>query len=106
MLHHHSRTSASLTLVVFHHHHLADMLDTLDGGTPANGPWILSVNYLNQSTVQGNFMRIAFLPTGQIDTTLTSPSDLSAANAVLAPTIQLVEQFANAQTIQISTSGN
>jgi hypothetical protein len=99
MLHHNSPTSDSLTLVVFHHHPLADMLDTLAGGTPANGTWIMSVNYLNQSSVQGNAMRIAFLPTGQIDTTVTSPSDLSAANAVLAPTIQLVQQFANASNI-------
>ena len=99
MLHHHSPTSDSLTQVLFHHRHLADMSDTLAGGTPANGTWIMSVNYLNQSAVGGNSMRIAFLPTGQIDTTLTSPSDLSTANAVLAPTIQLIEQAANASNI-------
>jgi len=45
-------------------------------------------------------MRIAFLPTGQVDMTLTSPSDLAAANQLLAPTIQLVNQFATASNLQ------
>jgi hypothetical protein len=40
-------------------------------------------------------MRIFFLPTGQVDTTLTSPTDLNNANTALAPTIQLVSQAAS-----------
>ena len=44
-------------------------------------------------------MRITFLPTGQVDTSLTPPSNLSAANAILAPTIQRVEQAALAANI-------
>lgn len=44
-------------------------------------------------------MRITYLPTGQVDTTLTPASDLSAANAVLAPTIAQVERLANASKI-------
>jgi len=99
MWHHHSLTSDSPTLVFHLQHLFSNVLDTLAGGTPANGTWTMSVNYLNESTVGGNFMRIVFLPTGQVDTTLTLPSDLTAANTVLAPTIQLVEQAANSSNI-------
>src|SRR5271154_997559 len=59
----------------------------------------MSINYLNQSEVEVNVMRITFLPTGHVDTTVTLPSELSLANTLLAPTIQQVKQLANTSNI-------
>jgi len=96
--HHHSPTFDSRTQV-FNLHYLSDVLDTLDSGTPANGSWTLSISYLNQSAVKPSFVRITFLPTGQVDTTRTSQSSLNAANALLNPTIQAIGSFANSSHI-------
>ena len=78
---------------------LPNMLDTLEGGTPAAGAWILSVSYQNLTALQDTFMRIVFSPTGQVDTTLTSPADLNASNSILAPTIQEITLAANAAKV-------
>src|SRR5271163_4134584 len=39
-------------------------------------------------------MKITFLPTGKVDTTLTPTSNLTLANAILSPTIQTITNLA------------
>jgi hypothetical protein len=61
--------------------------------TPAGDYWVLYVAYSQQQSPQNEtLIPIAFLPSGEMDMTHTSPEQLTAANKLLAPTIQLMRE--------------
>jgi len=63
----------------------------LKPNTPAGDYWVLNVAYSQYQTPLGeSLIPIAFLPTGEMDMTHTSPENLTTANNLLAPTIQLM----------------
>lgn len=53
--------------------------------TPAGDHWRLEVSYANISGSSPQYLHIAFLPNGSIDTTHTNPDDLEQASTLLEP---------------------
>lgn len=68
-----------------------DVLPT--NNTPAGDYWTLWLIYEPQNSTppMEYAIPITFLPTGEIDTTRTSEQDMSRANSILAPTIQILQ---------------
>ena len=69
--------------------------------TPADDSWTLAIWYRNDDQQDGGFATITYLSTGEIDNTRTTPSNLSAANSLLAPAISLIRSAALQQGIDI-----
>ena len=65
----------------------------LKPNTPAGEYWILYVAYTQTADTQETRIPIAFLPTGEVDTTHTVPADLTRANDLLAPAAQLLQSL-------------
>jgi hypothetical protein len=59
--------------------------------TPADDLWTLYIGYTPSGSVTGSLLAITFLPTGEIDNS-TSAQNLTAANHLLAPTINLMRE--------------
>ena len=62
--------------------------------TLANGSWTLLFKYGLEDQDVENVIPITFLPTGEIDFTRTSKDQLSLANQILQPSLDILEQKA------------
>jgi hypothetical protein len=72
--------------------------------TPAGEYWILYVSYSkypSQSFEPEIRLPIAFLPTGEIDLAHTVAEDLTTANNLLAPSVQLLEEILQVSAFDI-----
>jgi len=72
--------------------------------TPAGDHWTLSVQFIrsNESLLSdGINIPIVFLPTGEIDFTRTSADNLSIVNAILSPTISLLQDMASESDVEL-----
>lgn len=65
-------------------------VEFLKPNTPAGDYWFLYIVYTTDETIGEVRIPIAFLPTGEIDTTHTTTGNLTIANELLAPTIAIV----------------
>jgi hypothetical protein len=61
--------------------------------TPAGDYWILYLSFSPQDALFEHRIPIAFLPTGEIDLAHTAPDNLTRANDLLAPTVQLIQEI-------------
>lgn len=76
--------------------------DESTNNTPANDHWILSLEYRPDDLSRlKNTINITFLPTGDIDFSRTSGSNLSMANAILSPTILILQEAAQKSGIEL-----
>ena len=70
--------------------------------TPAGEYWTLYIAYSSYMGLHPETrMAIAFLPTGEIDRTHTNNDTLTRANALLAPTVQILSEILGESTFDI-----
>lgn len=77
-------------------------------GTPQYKPniiggdyWTLLLMYTYEQDINPNVIPISFLPTGDIDLTHTSPTNLEIANSILAPTLEFMQATAQVMTFDL-----
>jgi hypothetical protein len=80
---------------------IANAASLPEPNSPAGDYWVMYVAYSQNVTAIETRIPIAFLPTGELDMTHTSPDDLTKANNLLAPTLQLLQSFSNDSTLDL-----
>ena len=72
-----------------------------DFNTMASNSWILLFQYTRNNETTSTNIPVYFLPTGDIDNTRTSQSDLSAIGTILGPSLKVFNQTATQQGVNV-----
>ena len=67
----------------------------------ANNPWVLVFNYTLNNETSATAIPVHFLPTGEVDTTVTTEAELSVIKAILAPSLNFLKQKALQRGIEV-----
>ena len=103
-----SLASSSLSSFSLFYYRMRSLLISLisdyildDFNTMASDSWIVLFQYTRNNETTPSTIPIYFLPTGEIDTTRTSESELSAVETILAPGLKLLNQTALQQGVKV-----
>jgi len=80
---------------------ITDYLPVVGFNTMASSSWILVFNYTLNNETSPTAIPVFFLPSGEIDTTITTQAELSIIEAILTPGINFLKQTALARGIEV-----